>query len=147
MTEKLSVTKKLTEQYYQFYQVRAYESSHSLLLPFSKALEQILAVPDYFSDEELILQGTGEIKRVLDRQKIFKRPLMTDKTIDYTTRQQQEETAIETFMTTCVKELFGKMCKSDRALLQQYQNRFKSGVIIYYQKLARDNQSTVNSKQ
>ncbi len=140
MTEKLSVTKKITEQYYQFYHVGANESSHSILLPFTKALEQILAVPDYFDDEELVLQGTGEVKRALDRQKIYKRPLMKDKTVDYTTRQQQEETAIETFMTTCVKELFGKMCKSDRALLQQYQNRFKSGVIIYYQKLVRDHQ-------
>ena len=140
MTKKLSVTKKITEQYYQFYRVGVNESSHSILLPFVKALEEILAVPDYFDDEELILQGTGEIQRALDRQKIFKRPLMTDKTIEYTTRQKQEQTAIENFMTTCVKELFGKMCKGDRALLQQYQNRFKSGVIIYYQKLARDNQ-------
>ncbi len=146
MTEKLSVTKKITEQYYQFYRVGANESSHSILLPFTKALEQILAVPDYFDNEELILQGTGEIKRALDRQKVYKRPFLVDKTVkEYTTRQQQEETAIETFMTTCVKELFGKMCKGDRALLQQYQNRFKSGVIVYYQKLARDNQSTVNS--
>ena len=145
MTEKLSVTKKITEQYYQFYRVSANESSHSILLPFTKALEQILAVPNAWDDDELILQGMGEIKRALDRQKIFKRPLMSDKTIDYTTRQKQEEAAIETFMTTCVKELFGKMCKGDRALLQQYQNRFKSGVIIYYQKLARDNQLTVNS--
>lgn len=145
MTEKLSVTQKITEQYYQFYRVGANESSHSILLPFTKALEQILAVPDGWSDEELILQGTGEIQRALDRQKIYKRPLMTDKSIDYTTRQKREQTAIETFMNTCVKELFGKMCQGDRALLQQYQNRFKSGVIIYYQKLARNNQSTVNS--
>jgi CRISPR-associated protein Csc3 len=145
MTEKLFVTKKITEEYYQFYRVDANDSSHSILLPFTKALEQILAVPDYFDDEELILQGTGEIQRALDRQKIFKRPLMKDKTVEYTTRQIQEQTAIETFMTTCIKELFGKMCKGDRALLQQYQNRFKSGVIVYYQKLARDNQSTVNS--
>ena len=152
MTEKLSVTKKITEQYYQFYRVGANESSHSILLPFTKALEQILAVPNAWDDEELILQGTGEIKRALDRQKVYKRPFLIDKTVkEYTTRQQQEETAIETFMTTCVKELFGKMCKGDRALLQQYQNRFKSGVIIYYQKLARNSvnsqQSTVNSKQ
>jgi CRISPR-associated protein Csc3 len=141
MTEKLSVTKKITEQYYQFYHVGANESSHSILLPFTKALEQILAVPDYFDDEELILQGTGEIQRALDRQKVFKRPFLIDKSVkEYTTRQQQEQTAIEIFMTTCVKELFGKMCKGDRALLQQYQNRFKSGVIIYYQKLARNHQ-------
>ena len=98
---------------------------------------------DAWDDEELILQGTGEIKRALDRQKVYKRPFLIDKSVkEYTTRQKQEETAIEMFMTTCVKELFGKMCKGDRALLQQYQNRFKSGVIIYYQKLARD---SVNS--
>ncbi len=145
MTEKLSVTKKITEQYYQFYRVSSNDSSHSVLLPFTKALEEILSVPEGWDDEELILQGTGEIQRALDRQKVFKRPLMTDKSVEYTTRQQQEQTAIETFMTTCVKELFGKMCKGDRALLQQYQNRFKSGVIVYYQKLARDNQSTVSS--
>jgi CRISPR-associated protein Csc3 len=138
MTEKLSITKQIAEQYYQFYHVGVNDSSHSILLPFTKALEQILAVPDYFDDEELILQGTGEIQRALDRQKIFKRPLMMNKAIEYTARQIQEQTAIETFMTTCVKELFGKMCKGDRALLQQYQNRFKSGVIVYYQKLARN---------
>ena len=109
-------------------------------MPFTKALEQILAVPDNWDDEELILQGTGEIQRALNRQKVYRPLLMADKTIEYTTRQIQEQTAIETFMTACVKELFGKMCKGDRALLQQYQNRFKSGVIIYYQNLARENQ-------
>lgn len=145
MTEKLSVTKKITEQYYQFYRVGANESSHAILLPFTKALEQILAMSGEWKDEDLIIQGSGEIQRALDRQKVYKRPFLTNKSVkEYITRQKQEQSAIETFMTTCVKELFGNMCKGDRALLQQHQNRIKSGVFFYYQKLARD---SVNSNQ
>lgn len=136
MTDKLKVTKKLVEEYRKFYQVELNESSHSILLPISKALETILSVPDNWDEEELIFQGSGQLQDALDRQEVKKRPLIKDKSVDYSTRQAQELEAIQAFMTTCVKELFGQMCKGDRALLQENRNRIKSGVEFAYRLLA-----------
>ncbi|MGB7440381.1 MAG: type I-D CRISPR-associated protein Cas10d/Csc3 [Coleofasciculaceae cyanobacterium] len=136
MQEKLKITQRLVKEYRQFYQVSMNDSSHSILLPLSKALEVILSVPEHWDDEELIFQGAGQLQSALDRQEVYKRPLIKDKSVAYETRQAQEFEAIHAFMTTCVKELFGVMCKGDRALLQENRNRIKSGAEFAYRWLA-----------
>ena len=136
MQEKLKITKRLVSEYRRFYQVGMNDSSHAILLPLSKALEEILSVPDHWDDEELIFQGAGQLQAALDRQEVYKRPLIKDKSVAYETRQAQEFEAIHAFMTTCVKELFGEMCKRDRALLQENRNRIKSGAEFAYRWLA-----------
>ncbi len=73
MSEKIKVTEKLVTQYRQFYQVNLSESSHSILLPLSKALEAILSTPENWDNEELILQGAGQIKDALDRQEAYQK--------------------------------------------------------------------------
>ena len=136
MQEKLKITQRLVQEYRKFYQVSMNDSSHAILLPLSKALEAILAVPENWDDEELIFQGAGQLQAALERQEVYKRPLIKDKSVPYETRQAQEFAAIHSFMTTCVKELFGVMCKSDRALLQENRNRIKSGAEFAYRWLA-----------
>jgi CRISPR-associated protein Csc3 len=136
MQEKLKITRKLVSEYRKFYQVGVNDSSHAILLPLSKALEEILSVPENWDDEELIFQGAGQLQAALDRQEVYKRPLIKDKSVPYETRQAQEFQAIHAFMTTCVKELFGQMCKGDHALLQENRNRIKSGAEFAYRWLA-----------
>jgi CRISPR-associated protein Csc3 len=136
MQEKLKITKQLVEEYRKFYQVSPTESSHAILLPISKALEVILTIPEHIDSEELILQGAGQLKDALDRREAYNRPLLLNKSIDYTTRQEQELSAIHAFMTTCVRELFEKQYKGDRALLQENRNRIKSGAEFAYRWLA-----------
>ncbi len=148
MQNKLKVTQHLASEYYKFYRVSPHASSHSILLPLSKALEQILAVPADWDNEEIINQGAGQLKDALDRQEIYKRPLMTNKAIDYEIRQSQEMDAIQIFMTTCVNQLFGEMCRGDRSLLQENRNRIKAGVEFAYCQLAlQERQAKANSKQ
>ncbi|MFN4844434.1 MAG: type I-D CRISPR-associated protein Cas10d/Csc3, partial [Dolichospermum sp.] len=57
MQEKLKLIERIVTEYRQFYQVNVGESSHSILLPISKALEVILTVPDHLETEDMILQG------------------------------------------------------------------------------------------
>lgn len=147
MQSKLKITKRLVDEYRQFYRASANESSYTVLLPFSKALEQILSVPNDWDDEEIIFQGAGQLQAALDRQEIYKRPLMLDKDIPFEIRRIKEFEAIHTFMSTCVTELFGKMCKRDRALLQEHRNRLKSGVEFAYRQLAlQEKQAKSNQK-
>lgn len=136
MQDKLKITKRLVSEYRRFYQVGMNDSSHAILLPLSKAIEEILSVPEHWDDEELIFQGAGQLQAALDRQEVYKRPLIKNKSVPYETRQAQEFEAIHNFMTTCVKELFGVMCKGDRALLQENRNRIKSGAEFAYRWLA-----------
>jgi CRISPR-associated protein Csc3 len=131
MQEKLKITKRLVSEYRSFYRVNLSESSHAILLPLSKALDLILSVPEDWDDEELILQGSGQLQDALDRQKVY-RPILSDKSLPYQERKMQEFEAIQAFMTTCVKDLFGEMCKGDRALLQENRNRIKSGAEFAY---------------
>lgn len=123
---------KLVKEYRTFYQAKLSESSHTILLPISKALEIILSVPQQLDDEDVILQGAGQLKDALERQEVYKRPLIANKSIDYSTRQAEEIKAIHTFMTTCVKELFRQLYQGDRALLQENRNRIKSGAEFAY---------------
>ncbi|MFW6296028.1 MAG: type I-D CRISPR-associated protein Cas10d/Csc3 [Halothece sp.] len=135
MKEKLKLTNRLVSEYRSFYHVRISESSHAILLPLTKALDVILSVPEDWDDEELILQGAGQLQSALERQEVYKRPFIKDKSVPYEKRQEQELKAIQSFMTTCVQELFGKMCKRDRALLQENRNRIKSGAEFAYRLL------------
>ncbi|MEL7038569.1 MAG: type I-D CRISPR-associated protein Cas10d/Csc3 [Cyanobacteria bacterium J06592_8] len=147
MTEKLKVTKKLVTQYRQFYQVNLGESSHAILFPLSKALEAILSVPENWDNEELILQGSGQIQAALDRQEAYKRPIIKDKSIPYEIRQEQEFQAIHTFMTTCVEELFQTLCEGDIALLQENRNRIKAGAEFAYRMIALEERKSSNEPQ
>ncbi|MEH1922508.1 type I-D CRISPR-associated protein Cas10d/Csc3 [Nostoc sp.] len=132
----MTLIEKLVKQYRVFYQANLGESSHTILLPISKALEIILSVPQQVDVDDLILQASGQIKDALARQEVYKRPLMMDKSTDRTTREERELTAIHTFMTTCVRELFLELYKGDRALLQENRNRIKSGAEFAYRWLA-----------
>jgi CRISPR-associated protein Csc3 len=145
--EKMKLTKRLVSEYRSFYQVKVSESSHAILLPLTKVLEVILSVPDDWDDEELILQGAGQLYDTLDRQdrkKVY-RPFLIDKSIAFEQRKAEELQAIQTFMTTCVKELFGQMCKRDRALLQENRNRIKSGAEFAYRLLALQEKKDLDS--
>jgi CRISPR-associated protein Csc3 len=132
----MTLIEKLVKQYRVFYQANTSESSHTILLPLSKALEIILSVPQQIDVDDLILQASGQIKDALARQEVYKRPLMMDKSIDRTTREERELTAIHEFMITCVQELFLEVYKGDRALLQENRNRIKSGAEFAYRWLA-----------
>ncbi len=128
----MKLMEKLVRQYRTFYQANLRESSHTILLPLSKALEVILSVPQQVAQEDLILQAAGQIKDAIQRQEVYKRPLMMDKSVDRATREIRELTAIHTFMTICVQELFLELYKGDRALLQENRNRIKSGAEFTY---------------
>jgi CRISPR-associated protein Csc3 len=147
MTEKLKLTKELVKQYRTFYQVNLSESSHSILLPISKALEIILSTPEHLDNEDLILQGAGQLYDALDRQEVYKRPLLQDKNLEYQVRKQNEILAINQFMTTCVEDLFTTMYKGDRALLQENRNRIKSGAEFAYRLLALEQKSAISQAE
>ncbi len=127
---------KLVQEYRTFYQASLSESSHTILLPISKALEVILSVPQQVDYEDVIIQGAGQLRDAIERQEVYKRPIIANKSVDYSTRQAEEIKAIHTFMTTCVKELFIELYQGDRALLQENRNRIKSGAEFAYRWLA-----------
>jgi CRISPR-associated protein Csc3 len=138
MTEKLKLIERLVKEYRQFYRVRPSESSHAILLPLSKALEIILTTPDHLDPEDLIFQGSGQLRDAIDRQEAYTRPILLDKSVSFAERQAQELQAIHQFMKTCVEDLFGDsearsgLYKGDRALLQENRNRIKSGAEFAY---------------
>ena len=124
MENQLNLTKRLVQEYRSFYRVNLSESSHAILLPLSKALEDILSVPSDLPREDLIFQTAGRLHDALDRQTKVYRPFLRDKS--------SELQAIHQFVTTCVDELFQKQYKGDRALLQENRNRIKSGAEFAY---------------
>lgn len=136
MQDKLNLIERLVREYRTFYQVNLSTSSHGILLPLSKALDTILSVPTQVDEEDIILQGAGLLKDAIDRQPVYTRPLLQDKTVPFPTRQQQELEAIHRFMQTCVRDLFGTLYRGDRALLQENRNRIKSGAEFAYRWLA-----------
>jgi len=144
MQEKLKLIERIVTEYRQFYQVNIGESSHSILLPISKALEVILTVPEHLDRQDIIFQGAGQLHDALERQEVYKRPLLMDKSVDISTRKSQELTAIHQFMTTCVDDLFCGLYKGDRALLQENRNRIKSGAEFAYRWLALQQKQTEN---
>ncbi|MBD2144482.1 type I-D CRISPR-associated protein Cas10d/Csc3 [Sphaerospermopsis sp. FACHB-1194] len=142
MQEKLKLIERIVQEYRQFYQVNVGESSHSILLPISKALEVILTVPNHLETDDIILQGAGQLYDALERQEAFKRPLLMNKTVEYSERKNQELMAIRQFMTTCVNDLFLGLYKGDRALLQENRNRIKSGAEFAYRWLSLPSKNT-----
>ena len=142
MENQLNLTKRLVQEYRSFYRVNLSESSHAILLPLSKALEDILSVPSDLPLEDLILQTSGRLHDALERQKIYNRPLLLDKSIAFETRKENELQAIHRFVKTCVDELFEKQYKGDRALLQENRNRIKSGAEFAYRWLTLQDKQT-----
>ena len=141
MENKMKLIEKLVREYRTFYQVGVGDSSHAILLPLSKTLETILKSPQHIDEEDLIWQAAGQLQDAIKRQKVYHRPILTNKKVDYATRQKQELEAIHSFASTCVKELFGEMYRGDRALLQENRNRIKSGAEFAYRWMAsQDNQ-------
>ncbi len=141
----MKLIEKVVQQYRVFYQANLGESSHTILLPLSKALELILSVPQEVDVDDLILQASGQIKDALERQEVYKRPLMMDKSTEVAIRRERELIAIHGFMTTCVRELFLELYKGDRALLQENRNRIKSGAEFAYRWLALQEKSAKSS--
>ncbi len=140
----MSLYEKLVDEYRRFYRVSGSESSHAILLPLSIVLETILSPqPNEISAEDLILQGAGSIQKALERRDIY-RPLLMDKSagLDYPARKAQELAAIETFTTTCVRELFLGLYKGDRAFLQENRNRIKAAAEFAYHRLALQDKSS-----
>jgi CRISPR-associated protein Csc3 len=140
MTEKLSVTKELVTRYRRFYRVRLTDSSHAILLPLTKVLGAILAIPPHLERDDIIQQAAGQLKDAIDRQPAYTRPLLLDKSLDYQIRFQQELEAVLEFTTFCVEELFERQYKGDRALLQENRNRIKSGAEFAYRILTLEEQ-------
>ncbi|MFG6107069.1 type I-D CRISPR-associated protein Cas10d/Csc3 [Leptothoe sp. EHU-05/26/07-4] len=132
MEEQISLVKRLAQEYRQFYKVRSTASSHAILLPLTKALDTILSVPPDLPEEDLILEGAGQLKDALERQEVYTRPLLLNKSKDIALRKAQELQAIQQFMTTCVEQLFKGQYQKDIALLQENRNRIKSGVEFAY---------------
>ncbi|MDV3353120.1 type I-D CRISPR-associated protein Cas10d/Csc3 [Leptothoe sp. LEGE 181152] len=132
MEEQISLVKRLAQEYRQFYKVRSTASSHAILLPLTKALDTILSVPPDLPEEDLILEGAGQLKDALERQEVYTRPLLLDKSKDIALRKALELQAIQQFMTTCVEQLFKEQYQKDIALLQENRNRIKSGVEFAY---------------
>lgn len=144
MERCMEFTEKLVREYRKFYQVGIKESSHSILLPLTKALEIILANPDHIKPETLIWQGAGQLHDAIQRQETYKRPLIMDKLLEPAVRYERELEAIQAFMTTCVKEVFLTEYKGDRALLQENRNRIKSGAEFAYRWLELQEKQAAN---
>ncbi|MDH6067578.1 type I-D CRISPR-associated protein Cas10d/Csc3 [Chrysosporum ovalisporum APH033B] len=141
----LMILEKLVKQYRVFYKPNLGESSHTILLPLSKALEMILSVPQQVEIHDLIFQTSGQIRDALERQEVYKRPIIMDKSMDISAREEKELMAIHEFITTCVCELFIDLYKGDRALLQENRNRIKSGAEFAYHWLAIQEKNTKSS--
>ncbi len=132
MEYQLDLTKRLVQEYRTFYQVNVSDSSHAILLPLAKALEDILSVPNDLPVEDLTFQIAGRLHNALERQKVYTRPLLLDRSLSIETRKNNELQAIHQFVTTCIKDLFLEQYKGDRALLQENRNRIKSGAEFAY---------------
>jgi CRISPR-associated protein Csc3 len=132
MTQSIELTKRLVEEYRRFYRVSTAKSSHTILLPISKALENILSTPQHLSTEDLIFQSAGQLQDAMDRQEVYNRPIIKDESVEYDERKDRELQAIHQFMQTCVNDLFHGLYKGDRALLQENRNRIKSGAEFAY---------------
>jgi len=130
--EKMKIIEKLVKYYKAFYKVSLSESTHTILLPLSKAMEIVLSSPNNTDPEDLILEGSGQLHDALYRQEIFKRPFLINKEVEFPIRKANEMMAIHKFMSFFVNEVFGEQFNGDRALLQENRNRIKSGVEFAY---------------
>lgn len=145
--EKMKFTEQLVKHYRAFYQVSLSESTHTILMPLSKAMEIVLSSPNNTDSEDLILQGSGQLHDALDRQEVFKRPFLMNKEVEFPIRKANEMLAIQEFMSFFVNDVFGKQFKGDRALLQENRNRIKSGAeFAYRMQSLQDKQATQAEK-
>jgi CRISPR-associated protein Csc3 len=143
MERQIDLIENLTRQYREFYQVSKKRffsgkaSSHEILLPLSTALEIILRTPTNISDEDIILQGAGQLFDVIDRKR-RQNQKDPDVYLPLLTKPAEELESIRSFMEICVKSLLGNsetkkgFCQGDRALLQENRNRIKSGAEFAY---------------
>lgn len=136
MEQQLELTQRLVQEYRMFYRVHVAKSSHAIVLPLSKVLEDILSTPNDLPIETLILQTAGRLHDALKRQEPYKRPLIMDQSLSIEIRVNNEIQAVHQFVTTCIKDLFLGQYKGDRALLQEHRHRVKSGAEFAYRLLA-----------
>ncbi len=78
MEEKLELTQRLVQEYRMFYRVHLAKSTHAIVLPLSKVLEDILSTPSDLSFEDMLLQISGRLHDALRRQEPYERPLIMD---------------------------------------------------------------------
>ncbi|XHX81184.1 MAG: type I-D CRISPR-associated protein Cas10d/Csc3 [Stenomitos frigidus ULC029] len=136
MEQQLELTQRLVQEYRTFYRVHVAKSTHAIVLPLSKVLENILSTPSDVPIETLILQTSGRLHDALRRQEPYKRTLIMDKSLSIEVRVTNEIQAIRQFVSTCINDLFLGQYKGDRALLQEHRNRIKSGAEFAYRLLA-----------
>ncbi|XGV96564.1 MAG: type I-D CRISPR-associated protein Cas10d/Csc3 [Leptolyngbya sp. BL-A-14] len=136
MEQQLELTQRLVQEYRTFYRVHVAKSTHAIVLPLSKVLEDILSTPGNVPIETLVLQTSGRLHDALRRQEPFKRPLIMDKSLSIEVRATNEIQAIRQFVITCINDLFLGQYKGDRALLQEHRHRIKSGAEFAYRLLA-----------
>jgi CRISPR-associated protein Csc3 len=136
MEQQLELTQRLVQEYRTFYRVHVAKSSHAIVLPLSKVLEDILSTSSDLPIETLILQTAGRLHDALKRQEPYKRPLIMERSLSIEIRVNNEIQAIHQFVTTCIKDLFLGQYKGDRALLQEHRHRVKSGAEFAYRLLA-----------
>lgn len=132
MEQKLELTQRLVQEYRTFYRVHVAKSTHAIVLPLSKVLEDILSTPSDVSFEDMLLQIAGRLHDALRRQEPYERPLIMDQSLSSEIRVNNEIQAIHQFVKTCIKDLFLEQYKGDRALLQEHRNRIKSGAEFAY---------------
>ena len=147
MEQQLELTQRLTQEYRTFYRVHVAKSTHAIVLPLSKVLEDILSTPSDLPLEDLMLQISGRLHDALRRQEPYKRPLIMDKSLSIEVRVHNEIQAIHQFVNTCVQDLFLGQYKGDRALLQEHRNRIKSGAEFAYRLFAMQEPKSLTKKQ
>ena len=147
MEQQLELTQRLTQEYRTFYRVHVAKSTHAIVLPLSKVLEDILSTPSDLPLEDLVLQTSGRLHDALRRQEPYKRPLIMDKSLSIEVRVHNEIQAIHQFVNTCVQDLFLGQYKGDRALLQEHRNRIRSGAEFAYRLFAMQEPKSLTKKQ
>lgn len=147
MEQQLELTQRLVQEYRTFYRVHVAKSTHAIVLPLSKVLEDILSTPSDVPIETLMLQTSGRLHDALRRQEPFKRPLIMDKSLSIDVRVTNEVQAICQFVTTCINDLFLGQYKGDRALLQEHRYRIKSGAEFAYRLLAMQEKSRTEDQE
>ncbi len=147
MEQQLELTQRLTQEYRTFYRVHVAKSTHAIVLPLSKVLEDILSTPSDLPLEDLMLQISGRLHAALRRQEPYKRPLIMDQSLSIEVRVNNEIQAIHQFVNTCIQDLFLGQYKGDRALLQEHRNRIKSGAEFAYRLFAMQEPKSTTKKQ
>ncbi|UBF28552.1 type I-D CRISPR-associated protein Cas10d/Csc3 [Kovacikia minuta CCNUW1] len=147
MEQQLELTQRLVQEYRTFYRVHVAKSTHAIVLPLSKVLEDILSTPSDLPFEDMLLQISGRLHDALRRQEPYERPLIMDQSLSFEIRVNNEIQAVHQFVKTCIKDLFLGQYKGDRALLQEHRNRIKSGAEFAYRLQAMQEPKSKTKKQ